>query len=275
MLVLRWVLLGLYLALIAGLSVPFFFDPNDTVGIWLVLIGVMIASQALCILGSGTINLCWPLKKSRLWMPVLAATVMAFVLVGGITLALAELIMEDRDPGPGQTVLVWGLLLGNWVFWAPLLWAYTRRKQRRDVVARLAGWLFVGSLAELLICVPSHIMTSRRSYCLAGVMTMLGIVAGVYVMLFSFGPALAVLFLRPRYRREMMERQTTCMKCHGNLRSAIEAGRDTCPQCGLTIDPRCPRCDYDLRGTIAAGHETCPECGFESSATGQMSGVVG
>jgi predicted RNA-binding Zn-ribbon protein involved in translation (DUF1610 family) len=112
--------------------------------------------------------------------------------------------------------------------------------------------------------VPSHIVTSRRSYCLAGGMTMLGIVAGVYVMLFTFGPALAVLFLRPRYHREQMERPATCPKCDYDLRGTTAAGRDTCPECGTGIEPRCPRCEYNLRGTIKAGRTACPECGFES-----------
>jgi predicted amidophosphoribosyltransferase len=61
-------------------------------------------------------------------------------------------------------------------------------------------------------------------------MTMLGIIAGISVMLFSFGPMIVLLFLRPRLRREQLD----------------------------TTEPICPSCGYDLR----ASKERCPECGL-------------
>ena len=235
MLTLRWVLLGLYLALVVGLSVPFFLDADDDAsGLWLTLISVLVVGQVLFIFGAGTINLCHPIRKTRLWMPVLVASVMAAILAAGVLMALAELWLENRELVEPWNWVLWCALLGNWIFWAPLFWAYTRRKVRRDALARLATWLFVGSLVELLVCVPSHIITSRRSYCLAGMFTMLGIIAGVYVMLFTFGPALALLFLRPRYRREQLEGDAFCPACGYNLRGTLEAGRRECPECGRT-----------------------------------------
>jgi hypothetical protein len=60
-------------------------------------------------------------------------------------------------------------------------------------------------------------------------------IAATYVVVFAMGLLLALLFLRPRYRRELHERATS-----------------TCPACG-----------YDLRGSLAAGSRTCPECGAQ------------
>ena len=231
--VMRWVLLGLYVALIAGLSAPLLMTGDDEAFTFcFILLGIIFASQALFIFGAGTINLCHPIRKARLWMPVLAATAMAFILFGGFTLAMTELFFEDNlGDGPGEFILGC-LIYGNWIIWAPLFWAYTRRKRRHDALTRLAAWLLVGSLAELLACVPAHVVSSRRSYCLAGVMTMIGICAGLVVMVFSFGPALALLFLRPRHRRERLEGDPLCAGCGYNLRGTIDAGRDTCPECG-------------------------------------------
>ena len=228
---LRWVLLGLYLALVAGLSFPFFTD-SDSLTLWYFLLGGVVGGQALFIFGGGTMQLCRPIRKARLWMPVLVAAIMAGILLSGAVLALYELVMADDElPEPWNYLLLW-FLAGNWMLWAPLFWVYTQRKKRHDALARLASWLFAGSLAELLACVPAHIITSRRSYCLAGLLTMLGILAGVYVMLFSFGPALALLFLRPRFRREQMEDPPLCAACGYDLRGTLEAGRQACPECG-------------------------------------------
>ena len=64
MLILRWVLLGLYVLLIIGLSTPFF-TGGDGVWLWLWMIGLMLVSQALFIFGGGTIKLCRPIRKAR------------------------------------------------------------------------------------------------------------------------------------------------------------------------------------------------------------------
>ena len=143
------------------------------------------------------------------------------------------------------SLVFWAPFFGNWIAWGWLFWTYTLGKRRMHVLSRLATILFVGSLAELLACVPSHMITSRRSYCLAGVSTMLGIIAGIYVMLFSFGPGIILLFLRPRYRREQMEGDPHCAKCDYNLRGTVAAGRTECPECGAKFSPR------DLSGRAA------------------------
>ena len=67
--------------------------------------------------------------------------------------------------------------------------------------------------------------------------TMLGIIAGVLVMAWSFGPAIVLLFLRPRYRREKREWATRCRACGYDLRVqlAVPGSADRCPECGTLI----------------------------------------
>lgn len=109
-----------------------------------------------------------------------------------------------------------------------LLYRLVRGKRRFKFIANLAASLFIGSLAELLVTIPSHLIVSRRPGCLVGLGTMLGMAAGVYVLFWAFGPAILLLYLYPEYRR------------HRN-------------------DRLCPGCEYDLRG---ADHVRCPECGY-------------
>jgi hypothetical protein len=70
----------------------------------------------------------------------------------------------------------------------------SRMEEEGDFVSRLCRWLFRGSILELLIAVPTHIVARYRDYCCAGVMTFIGLTMGMSVMLFSFGPGVFFLF---------------------------------------------------------------------------------
>ena len=66
----RWVFLALYLVIIAAVSVPFWSAYEiEAIYWWLGLAGLMLGCQALFIFGSGTMHLCRPIRKRRLWMP--------------------------------------------------------------------------------------------------------------------------------------------------------------------------------------------------------------
>ena len=129
--VLRWVFLALYVALIVGLSWPIFWQDVDGFLWWLVLLAVFIVAQALLIFGAGTVNLCHPIRRRRLWMPVLAASFMLGLLVLGLTVAMMELV--DFDPTvlglPDAVVItgIWFYIIGSWLGWGLLLWSYAQR----------------------------------------------------------------------------------------------------------------------------------------------------
>ncbi|MHC4455814.1 MAG: hypothetical protein ACYS0I_01800 [Planctomycetota bacterium] len=70
------------------------------------------------------------------------------------------------------------------------------------------GSAFVcGSIVELLVAVPSHIIVRRRDECSAPGFTYLGIAAGLVLMAIAFGPGLFFLFckrfekMKPRSKR--------------------------------------------------------------------------
>ena len=82
----------------------------------------------------------------------------------------------------------WGVA---WLLWAILFYFYFRNSS--PVVTRLISWLLKGSVPELLIVVPCHVIVRRRHDCSAPLATSFGIATGIAVMLLSFGPN--VLFL--------------------------------------------------------------------------------
>jgi hypothetical protein len=86
------------------------------------------------------------------------------------------------------------------MIWVFVFWRLSRKSQPESVVFRQCRYLLDGSILELLIAVPTHIVARSRNYCCAGFMTFLGIALGVSVMLFSFGPAVFFLYV-DRWRR--------------------------------------------------------------------------
>ena len=115
-----------------------------------------------------------------------------------------------------------------------LLYVYTRRVERFKALFRISSILFAGSFAELLAAVPAHLIVIRRPGCLVGVLTMLGIVSGVYVMTWTFGPGLALLFMREAYKQQ--RKYPLCLRCGYNLTGTLQSGRLSCPECGTQVE---------------------------------------
>jgi hypothetical protein len=87
--------------------------------------------------------------------------------------------------------IILGFCGGLWAFWGILFFFYLRNSS--TVVTRLVSWLLKGSVLELLIAVPCHIIVRGRKECSAPMVTSFGIATGLAIMLLSFGPS--VLFL--------------------------------------------------------------------------------
>lgn len=226
--VLRWVLLGIYALVVLAPLGLLVYEPDAAIP-FLIMGGILIAAQALFIFGAGTIQLCRPIKKRRLVAPVIVAALMFTLLVVGLLIALSELFRIDETVDEDLFVIAfWGFIALSWIGWGVLIFSYAKDRPRFAVLSRISAALFAGSLLELLATVPSHMIVIRRPGCLVGVGTMLGIVAGLNVMFFSFGPMVLLLFLRPRYRRERAMGSQFCEVCGYDLR----ASPVRCPECG-------------------------------------------
>lgn len=79
-----------------------------------------------------------------------------------------------------------------WALWAAVFYTYLRGSSAP--VKRLVAWLLCGSVLELLIAVPAHVIVRRRHECCAPMLTSFGIVTGIAVMLISFGPGVLLLY---------------------------------------------------------------------------------
>jgi len=88
-----------------------------------------------------------------------------------------------------QALGFWGI---PWVLWGILFYLYFRNST--ELTTRAVSWLLKGSVLELLVAVPSHVIVRRRHDCSAPAVTSFGIAAGIAVMLLSFGPSVLLLY---------------------------------------------------------------------------------
>jgi hypothetical protein len=186
----------LYVSLLAGLSIPLLISGDASA--W-ILLGVTVTSLAMFILGAGHRDLCRPIRRPRLVFPIATASFMLACLLTALTVALSELYRVEQG-SQGADLAFWITLGCTWLFWAVVLFVHTRNLKRLATVSLLARLVFAGSIAELLATVPSHIIVSRRGGCFAGIGTGIGILAGLCVMLWSFGPGIFLLFLQETRR---------------------------------------------------------------------------
>ncbi|MEI8064741.1 MAG: hypothetical protein WCH84_11840 [Verrucomicrobiota bacterium] len=182
-------------------------------GYWL-WIGVSVASQILLLAVPVAAAENRPKPKRPLLVPVLVASFLFSFLVVSIVGCVAVAIWKEE----GLNIL--GLFahvaqMGDvakaicaffvyvvvvWVVWAAVFYRFQKTSDPELVNHRLVRWLLKGSILELLIVVPSHVIVRRRDDCCAPAMTAWGIAAGLTVMLLSFGPGVFYLFVA-RLRR--------------------------------------------------------------------------
>ena len=97
-------------------------------------------------------------------------------------------------------LLLWMLFL--WCVWALLFYRYFKAKGTESFVRRTLNWLLAGSVLELLVAVPSHIISCRRHDCCAPILSLWGISIGLSIMLLSLGPGVVFLYMERIARKK-------------------------------------------------------------------------
>jgi hypothetical protein len=178
---------------------------------WLWL-GVLVAGQALLLLLP--INIAERRLPARrpLKLPVLVTGFFLANLVFAGLLAIFCAVFKEEGFGlfgfltpfkagevsPSDAQVVVGMiitLLVLWFIWAVAFRNFARTDEPNSLLKRVTRWLLCGSILELLIAVPSHVIVRRRGDCCAPAGTFWGIATGISVMLLCFGPGVYFLFV--------------------------------------------------------------------------------
>jgi hypothetical protein len=143
-----------------------------------------------------------PVKQRSLWTTVITAALMMGLLVFGAGASLWECIsiITKIEGWDNCLWLVIALALTSWGGWAIYFYRSTQTAAPEMQMSRMKRHLWTGSILELLVAVPTHILVRQRDICCAGFHTFLGLTCGISVMLFAFGPAVYFLFVE-RWKR--------------------------------------------------------------------------
>lgn len=171
---------------------------------WLI-VAVLAAAQALLLAVPVRRAAGRPVRRRSVWATVTAAGFAVGLLMLGGLLSVYETITKSFSSENDlafrffvETIFV--VAAGSWLFWTVVFARQAREMPPDDWMSRLFRRLYVGSIAELLVAVPTHIIARVRDYCCAGVMTFVGIACGIAVLLMAYGPGVFFLFAA-RWRR--------------------------------------------------------------------------
>lgn len=155
---------------------------------------VLIVSQMLLLIIPVRIVKRRPKPQRGMWLTAIAAGALFAIVVLGIVWSVAAAIFGD-DSIDGK-ILLFALifLLVNWVVWSFIFRAFARSSDPQCYIRRLMKWLLRGTILELLVAVPSHVIIRHRDICCADCVTAAGIATGLAVMLISFGPGIYFLY---------------------------------------------------------------------------------
>ncbi len=175
---------------------------------WL-LCGIITVIQALMLLFPVRTAVEAPKPQRLIWVPLITAALLFSILVLGVLWSIIAVIWGDDGL---ETTYPWASLAFfavSWLIWSLLFYRFYRNTEPKALTQRLTTWLFRGSILELLVAVPSHIIVRRRGDCSAPAFTWIGIAAGLVVMAIAFGPGLFFLFckrfdrMKPKSKRKV------------------------------------------------------------------------
>ena len=183
-----------------------FFEALRLWQFWLVMGVVLLIEAALLFIPVRVATEALQPKR-HIWIPATAAGAAFAVLVIGFVWSITMAIWGDDILVDPFLFASGGLALVNWVFWTIVFRRFSKTSDARGYINRLTRWLIRGSILELLVAVPSHIIVRHRDECCAPGFSFFGIAGGLAVMGVAFGPGLFFLFykrfeqMKPRSKR--------------------------------------------------------------------------
>jgi hypothetical protein len=183
----------LIIGLISAAVIPLAIDREDGLLIPLVIsVSLLVIAQVGLIYVPVRVASRRPFTRRSLWWPLIGSGFMAGVLVLGGGIAWGEWLTSDAR----IFLLVIASAAVTWLAWTIIFWRMSATTNPASIASSFHRWLLAGSVLELLIAVPTHLVVRRRTECCAGVFTMMGICMGVAVMLLAFGPSVGFLYYK-------------------------------------------------------------------------------
>jgi hypothetical protein len=168
--------------------------------IWLIFAGMILSQMCLLIIPVRVTHER-PKPRRGIWLTAIAAALLYTALLFGIIVAILSAISGDDWLDYSGWILL-ATLPANWLLWTVVFRRFARNMEPKSYSQRITKWLMRGSILELLIAVPSHIIVRHKDTCCAHGATAAGIAAGLAVMFFAFGPGIYYLYIERINRKK-------------------------------------------------------------------------
>lgn len=151
----------------------------------------------------------WKIKTAVTFRPMKKAAIAAAfaiaLLTAGFIYTILDLFSTQISNSPSNTLeyLLISIPLILWLFWSVVFCIYLRQIDYRSWTSRIIKGLIAGSILELFVSIPIFVTRKDECYCARG--SYAGIVFGATVLLWAFGPAVFLLFLKQKNQIEKLD----------------------------------------------------------------------
>lgn len=176
-------------------------------GAWWIFIVILTVGQALLFFVSVDTSYRKLRPRRSIALSVAAIAIAVGLLTTVAVLAVLVAYVGEDDPTLNSSIVGILIPIGSWLLWGIVFYLY--RNQIWTRLDKVVNWLIAGSVLELLIVVPCHVIVRQRGDCSAPIATGFGIATGIAVMLMAFGPSVVFLYQRRIRRYQADETQST------------------------------------------------------------------
>ncbi len=160
---------------------------------WIFCAVLVLSEMFLLIIPVGIVKQR-PKPQRGLWATAVAAGALFAIVALGMVWSVVAAVWGDDSIERITFLVALIFLLVNWVAWSCIFRAFARNADPGSYIRKLMKWLLRGTILELLIAVPSHVIVRHKDVCCAHGITAVGIATGLTVMLMSFGPGIYFLY---------------------------------------------------------------------------------
>jgi len=137
-----------------------------------------------------------PVKRRGIIVSAVIAAFPMAVLAYGFLYSIVLMLRGENK----EFIMNWPAIIIiiaiSWLLWGAVFAKNFVEQTPLTFTARITRWLLRGSILELVVAIPSHIISRHRRECCAPAATLFGIATGLAIALLSFGPGIFFLFAR-------------------------------------------------------------------------------
>lgn len=171
-------------------------DIFSSVGLWIYAI-IIIVGEILLIIIPVDISERRIIKRKKLLIPIITSAILfSFLLIMVVLSVLTAFYGDKIDNTFDYFFIIIVVVIIFWIFWSILFYKNNKNNDPENIINRIMSWLIKGSILELLVAIPSHIIVRQKDECCAPIFTFAGIATGLSVMLLSFGPGIIFLYAK-------------------------------------------------------------------------------